>query len=208
MHGNKDDLYKLQKRKRKQHSKQHAHFYVRAYTMEHMLLLQTSFGYWFGIGARIPFPKPHTTKVDEPGNSFTTDILLNIITDISSTSYFGPKNTPFNTQGINGFALVYDQESYELTINVRYGSLNYIEANEIGMLSSRLWHKSSTNISWMLSKMGTLFPFGNEYWKTDEEYKGQEKILCLSVRRKDRREKMNVSGVVQAILVAASPRRK
>jgi hypothetical protein len=30
MNGNKDDLYKLEKRKRKQHSKQYARFYVRA----------------------------------------------------------------------------------------------------------------------------------------------------------------------------------
>jgi hypothetical protein len=131
MHGNKDDLCKLQKRKRKQHSKQFARFYVRAYTMEHMILLKTVFGYWFGIGARIRFPKPHATKVDEPGNYVTTDIILNIITDIPSTANFGPKITPFNTHGINGFALVYDQESYELTIKVRYGSLNYIEAKKM-----------------------------------------------------------------------------
>jgi hypothetical protein len=61
----------------------------------------------------------------------------------------------------------------------------------------------------MFSKFGTLFPFGNEYWKTDEEYTGQEKIMCFfSVRRKDRREQMNVYDVVQAIIVAVSPRRK
>jgi hypothetical protein len=76
--------------------------------MEHILLLQTVFGYWFGIGARICFPKPHATKVDEPGTSITTDILFNIITDVPSTADFGPTITSFNTQGINGFALVYD----------------------------------------------------------------------------------------------------
>jgi hypothetical protein len=89
--GNKDDLYKLWIRKRKQHSKQYACFYVRAYTIEHIILLQTVFGYWFGIGAHIRFPKPHATKVDEPGNSVTTDIILNIITDVPSTADFGPK---------------------------------------------------------------------------------------------------------------------
>jgi hypothetical protein len=110
MHGNKDDLYKLQKRKRKQHSKQYAHFYARAYTMEHMILLQTSFGYWLGIGARICFPKPHAKKVEAPGTSVTTDILLNKITDVPSTDDVGLKITSLNTQDINGFALVYAQE--------------------------------------------------------------------------------------------------
>jgi hypothetical protein len=50
--------------------------------MEHMFLLQTVFGYLFGIGARICFPKPHATKVDKPGTSVATDILLNTITDV------------------------------------------------------------------------------------------------------------------------------
>jgi hypothetical protein len=99
--------------------------------MEHMILLQTVFGYWFGIGARICFPKPHAAKVDEPGTSVTTDIFLNIIADVPSTADFGPKIKSFNAQGINWFDLVYDHESYELTTKVKYGSLNYIEAKKM-----------------------------------------------------------------------------
>jgi hypothetical protein len=125
--------------------------------MEHMLMLQTVFGYWFSIGAHIFFPKLHATKADKPDTSVTNDILLNIITDVPSTANFEPKITSFNTQGIYGFDLVYDQASYELTIKVRYWSLNYVELQKCAILPAKLLHNSSSNISSMIAKNWNTF---------------------------------------------------
>jgi hypothetical protein len=95
-----------------------------------------------------------------------------MITDVTSIPDFGPHITSLNTQGIHGFDLVYDQESYELTIKVRYRSLNYFEAQHMGCYLQNCGITAAPTLCRCLQKLEQLATI---IGKTGENTRGKKK---------------------------------
>jgi hypothetical protein len=169
---NQDNNYKLQSRKRKRRPTEQRKYYVKAYTRKHIDFLRTVFGYWFGLGARLSFPKPHPTI--EEGKSITHDIYMNII-----AQDHWEKLQRFDEHGVNGFALIYDPETWDLEVKVRYMSFTVDVAKSLNIVPPTIWHKSTENIRAMLPKAGTIFEYNDEPYQTLEEYKGQQVIIVV-----------------------------
>jgi hypothetical protein len=171
IHVNADNLYKLQTRKRKwKGSCQYKKMYIRAFAQHHIDYLRTVFGYWFGIGARMYFPGRHSKQRE--GRSVTTDILMNIIAENHSGLV-----QRFDESGINGLSFQYDPETWDLTIRVRYLSVTVKYAKENALVPPCIWDTGDNNVRGMLSEVGTLFLYDYDYYKTLEQYTGQDMLM-------------------------------
>jgi hypothetical protein len=85
----------------------------------------------------------------------------------------------FDEHGVNGFALIYDPETWDLEVKVRYMSFTVDVAKSLNIVPPTIWHKSTENIRAMLPKAGTIFEYNDEPYQTLEEYKGQQVIIVV-----------------------------
>jgi hypothetical protein len=117
------------------------------------------------VWLRLSFPKPHPAI--EEGKSITHDIYMNII-----AQDHWKKLQRFDEHGVNGFALIYDPETWDLEVKVWYIYFTVDVSKSLNIVPPKIWHKSTENIRAMLPKADSFFEYNDEPYQTLEECKG------------------------------------
>jgi hypothetical protein len=97
---------------------------VRCYVREHIMLLQTMFGAWFGIGPRQK--PPAVSKVSKVNNQVAQSVChgtrVNLITHLKAAQQYGLPLKGWSRIGVEGATYIYGFNKKELCLKVKYAS--------------------------------------------------------------------------------------